>query len=203
MRWFPVEWIQRISKLILIWQVQFPRRYIISIPLTMAWIAAVYNIPGEFDSFSLREFFDHKDALELFHFKNRPESSLRQLVQKYFPNVTLEGGVESETSDAEPSNPSHTSSTITVDFQSMILEKSKKSTASTSSSTSKPTLLVAPPNTKSAFIKVKGERLTSFTERYHRRPWRNQTSSPAVSDQCCFVTPLARENGKPFNGWWS
>ena len=55
-------------------------------------VVAVYNIPENFDTFSLREYFRfaiQNEYFECFHFKNRPENSLREILDSFETKVAL------------------------------------------------------------------------------------------------------------------
>jgi len=66
----------------------------------MEQLIGIYNIPKDFDSFSLREFFskdiNNKESFKLFHYKNRPEESFRRILKEKFSSAELTADIEQQ-----------------------------------------------------------------------------------------------------------
>lgn len=140
-------------------------------------ILALYNIPNEFDTFSLRQFF-HKivcsGAFHLFHFKNRPEINLSKILQTLCPSIKLYKEICLQ-SNEQP----EICSTITFDFNSY-LSKTKVKEASVSR-------INLNSNCKSAFLQVYRKYYNELMG-YNGLLWHQSEGSNGAASHCCIIS---------------
>lgn len=149
-------------------------------------IVAIYNIPEDYDTFSLREFFHQlicKEAFELFHFKNRPEGNIRQILKLACPDTNL---FESAIHNPVEIIPEMT--TVTFDFNSILGKTEESDSSSHVKVVDEEVAAATYGQHKSGFLKIRNAYYDELISVYGGREWRPEGDTSSDRYCCRLVT---------------
>lgn len=146
--------------------------------------AVIYNIPFTFDTFCLREYFSNfieDDGFILFHYKNRPESSMREVLTKHLPDLELEH-------QCHKYGPPNLAEDI-VEAPTTFDVKTGKWQCPTISANQEIKVC-----TKSVFLLVNPSKMAELVQDYHGKPWlKSESKLRNKTSLSCFIKILPRE----------